>query len=120
MACDPLLEITPGGAVPASSQGGRKLNNPTNFLHMATGITPAMCMGAGPGSPDTLVCPQSRGLDGEVIWVARVWLFRTLWVGPAEGRVASAPVMEAFDVLEDRVGQLDAGGPASTFKNLDL
>lgn len=34
--------------------------------------------------------------------------------------MASAAVVEAFDVLEDRVGQLDAGAPTLTVEQLGL
>src|SRR5262249_59876495 len=39
---------------------------------------------------------------------------------PAEGGMAPAVVVEAFDVLEDRVGELDAGGPALPVEQLGL
>ena len=41
---DPPPQITADGPVAAPSDGARKLNSRTNFLYMATGITPAMCM----------------------------------------------------------------------------
>jgi hypothetical protein len=41
---DPPPEITADGPVAAPSDGARKINSRTNFLYMATGITPAMCM----------------------------------------------------------------------------
>ena len=41
---DPPPQITADGPVFAPSDGARKLSARTNFLYMATGITPAMCM----------------------------------------------------------------------------
>jgi hypothetical protein len=41
---DPPPEITADGPVTVPGDGARKLSARTNFLYMATGITPAMCM----------------------------------------------------------------------------
>ncbi len=41
---DPPPRITAAGVVPSQSDGARKVNARSWFFHMATGITPAMCM----------------------------------------------------------------------------
>ncbi len=64
---DPPPEITADGPVAAPSDGARKLNARTNFLYMATGITPAMCMRlTGIGSQYIYAMRDSEGnyLDG--------------------------------------------------------
>ena len=64
---DPPPEITAHGAVPAPSDGARKVNSATNFFYMATGITPAMCMRlTGIGSQYIYAMRDSGGnyLDG--------------------------------------------------------
>jgi len=64
---DPPPEITPLGAVAATTDGARKLNSSTNFFYMATGITPAMCMRlTGIGSQYIFAMRDSNGdyLDG--------------------------------------------------------
>ena len=65
---DPPPQITADGAVPAPSDGARKLNSATNFFYMATGITPAMCMRlTGIGSQYIFAMRDSEGtyLDGD-------------------------------------------------------
>jgi hypothetical protein len=59
---DPPAQITADGPVAAPSDGARKLNSRTNFLYMATGITPAMCMRlAGIGSQYIYAMRDSQG-----------------------------------------------------------
>jgi hypothetical protein len=59
---DPPPQITADGVVPSPSDGARKLNSRTNFLYMATGITPAMCMRlTGIGSQYLFAMRDSEG-----------------------------------------------------------
>jgi hypothetical protein len=59
---DPPPQITADGPVAAPSDGARKLNSRTNFLYMATGITPAMCMRlTGIGSQYLFAMRDSEG-----------------------------------------------------------
>jgi len=39
---------------------------------------------------------------------------------PAQGTVATTPVVENLQVLKDRSGELDAGGPLLTVEEFDL
>ena len=39
---------------------------------------------------------------------------------PAQGAVASLPVMEDLQVLKDRIGELDASGPSPAIQQLGL
>ena len=39
---------------------------------------------------------------------------------PAQGAVASLPVMEDLQVLKDRIGELEASGPSSAIQQLGL
>ena len=64
---DPPPRITAKGVVQSESDGARKINARTWFFHMATGITPAMCMYlTGMGSQYLVATRDSHGdyLDG--------------------------------------------------------
>ena len=64
---DPPPQLTADGAVPAPSDGARKLNARTAFFYPYTGITPAMCMRVpGIGSQYLVAMRDGRGefLDG--------------------------------------------------------
>jgi hypothetical protein len=64
---DPPPQITADGAVPAPSDGARKLNARIAFFYPYTGITPAMCMRLpGIGSQYLIAMRDSSGefLDG--------------------------------------------------------
>jgi hypothetical protein len=47
-------------------------------------------------------------------------VFELYWGLPAEGGVAAAAVVEALDVFEDRIGELEAGVPALPVEQLGL
>jgi hypothetical protein len=59
---DPPPHVTAAGIVPSPSDGARKVNARSWFFHMATGITPAMCMYlTGIGSQYLAVTRDSQG-----------------------------------------------------------
>jgi hypothetical protein len=65
--------------------------------------------------------PRFTGIGREELWPGDGALFRTLAVLPSRARVvATAAVVEALDLLEDRVGDLDPRAPSLPVEQLDL
>ena len=80
-------------------------------------VEPVRSLTRFPGQFDVPPVPRNASADVGSLVVLVLELYG--W-GPAQGGVASAAVVEAFDPFEDRRGQFEARGPPLPVEDLDL
>src|SRR5262245_53151623 len=73
-----------------------------------------------PGSPDIWMFPGLMGTGLRSPELVSGGCSRTVGAEPAQCRVSPGAVMEALEVVEDRVRELDSGATSATVEQLRL